>query len=74
LDVRERDDANRPSLAVDDGCAADRGERRLLEEVGDVVLFADQQRRVSIGQLGDESRAARSPLELADAWLGRPRR
>ena len=39
----------------------------MLEQVRDVVLLADQQRGVSVGELVDGRVATRSPLELIDA-------
>ena len=67
LDVGERDDANGTSLIVEDGCAADAGERRLLEQVRDVVLPADQQAGVTVGEIVDEPCATRPPFELIDS-------
>ena len=58
LDVGERDDADGSSLLVDDGGSSDPHERGLVEQVGDLLLAADQQGGIPVGQF---RRARRRP-------------
>jgi hypothetical protein len=70
LNVGDRNDADRSVVTVDDDRAPYSSEGRLLEEVGDVFVSADQQRWVSIGPVARRHDAApcrKHPLQLTDA-------